>query len=508
MLGHKRSHFLLVIFALGLVIATLASAVPQAKASGGLLLDGTGSACTTSNGNSASIQVSTCGASNGLCETHSGGFCPAGDLVILQILLNNTGAVTNVLSNQGLNSWFRRASVLDGLGGRMEEWYSITTKTVSNPSIYITETLSQITVAVQEFAIAGYTSSPFDSNIGVPTNMTGLSDIMSAAVSTSDAQDMIFGFAYGGGGAIAAEAGFSPICLDVAPCTFQGIAADASEYEIVTMAQSRSIVSMTQTAGLRWGFIADAVQSVSPNVVFVYPAKGIVGTSVIITGTSLIGTISVRFCATLQPAFTVVNDTTLATTAPQVASPPSSQTCNVVVTKSGGSSITSSTSQFSFLPSVKSVSPTFGGNGTIVTITGTSFIGTTTLTVCGASQPSFTVTNDTQVRWTVSDAGVNVSKTCNVVITTSAGRSSTSDNDAFEYIPQSSTNAPTNSNKILYITAAGVAAAALFAVAGLMRQHDPEKKDERQFQAQEEPATNLPLLASKAEVSIKYHVCS
>jgi len=103
---------------------------------------------------------------------------------------------------------------------------------------------------------------------------------------------------------------------------------------------------------------------------------------------------------------------------------------------------------------------------------------------------------------------VNVSKTCNVVITTSAGRSSTSDNDAFEYIPQSSTNAPTNSNKILYITAAGVAAAALFAVAGLMRQHDPEKKDERQFQAQEEPATNLPLLASKAEVSIKYHVCS
>src|SRR6266700_1996150 len=248
------------------VIAILASDVPGARASGGLSLDGIGSACTTSSSNFVAIQVSTCGTPNNLCATHSGGFCPAGDLVILQVLLNNTGTITSVLGNQGLTSWFRRTSVVNGLGGRMEEWYSMTTRAVSNPSIYITETLSQITVAVEEFAIGGYdTSSPFDSNIGVPTNMTGLSDIMSAAVSTSDAQDMIFGFAYGGGGAIAAEAGFSPICLDVAPCTFQGIAADASEYEIVTMAQSRSIVSMTQTAGLRWGFIADAVQSVSPN---------------------------------------------------------------------------------------------------------------------------------------------------------------------------------------------------------------------------------------------------
>src|SRR5438309_3229128 len=125
--------------------------VPTVKASGGLYIDGTGTACDTSTINATILQGQGCVPSepgSPLCGTHSGGFCPAGDLVILQILLNNTGTVTSVLSNQGLNSWFRRASVLDGLGGRMEEWYSITTKTVSNPSIYITETFSQITVAV------------------------------------------------------------------------------------------------------------------------------------------------------------------------------------------------------------------------------------------------------------------------------------------------------------------------------------------------------------------------
>ena len=513
MFVYKRSN-LFAFLVLSLVIATLASAVPQVRASIGLSLDGTGSACTTSNSNSVSIQTSTCSTINSLCATHSGGFCPEGDLVILQILLNNTGTVTSVLGNQGLSSWFRRASVLNGQGGRMEEWYSMTTRTVSNPSIYITETLSKITVAVQEFAIAGYDpNTPFDSNPGVPANITGVSNVMAAAISTNDAQDMLLGFAYGGSGAISAEAGFSGTCLNVSPCVFMGIGADASEYEIVTMTQSHSIVAMTQAGALSWGFIADAVQSVSPSVIFVSPSKGIVGTGITITGTSLTGTLFVTFCATLQLAFIVVNDTTITTTAPQVASPPNSQSCDVVVTKSGGISVTSLTDRFSFLPSVKSVSPPSGGNGVIATVTGTGFVGTATLSLCGVSQPRFTVTNDTQIIWTVSDIGVTASKPCDLVITNSVGRSSTSTSDAFTYAPQGggatnhAPNAPTNSNKILYITAAGIAAVSLFAVAGLMRQHDPEKKDELQFQAKEESVTNSFPPASQAEISIKYHVC-
>jgi hypothetical protein len=385
----------------------------------------------------------------------------------------------------------------------MEEWYSMTTRTVSNPSIYITETLSKITVGVQEFAIAGYDpNTPFDSNPGVPANMTGASNDMSAVISTNDAQDMLLGFAYGGSGAMSTGAGFSGICLDANPCAFMGIGADASEYEIVTMTQSHAIVAMTQAGGLSWGFIADAVQSVSPSVVFVSPSKGIVGTGITITGTSLTGTLFVTFCATLQPAFIVINDTTITTTAPQVASPPSSQTCDVVVTKSGGNSGTSPTGHFSFLPRLKSVSPSSGGNGAIATVTGTSFVGSTTLSLCGVSQPRFTVTNDTQIIWTVSDIGVTASKPCDLVITNSIGRSSTSNSDAFTYAPQGggatnhAPNAATNSNKILYITAAGIAAVSLFAVAGLMRPRDPEKKEEQHVRPKRNLQVNSPLAAS------------
>jgi len=272
---------------------------------------------------------------------------------------------------------------------------------------------------------------------------------------------------------------------------------------------------MTQLTGQSWGFIADAIQSVSPNVVFVSPSKGTVGSAIVITGAALTGALSVKFCSISQPMFTVVNDTTITTNAPQLALPPRSQICDVVVTKSGGSSTASSTSQFSYLPNVKSIIPVSGGVGAIATITGTSFLGATTVTLCGTTQSKFTVVNDTQIKWTVSDAGTTVLKTCDVVISTSTGRSSTSNSDAFTYAPQGvggttnhAPNAPTNSSKILYMTAAGIAAATLFVVAALMRQHDPEKKDERQFQAQEEPATNLPLLAPKAEVSTKYHACS
>jgi len=390
----------------------------------------------------------------------------------------------------------------------MEEWYSMTTRAVSNPSIYITETLSQITVAVEEFAIGGYDSNtPFDSNPGVPANMTGESTIMSTIISTNAAQDLLLGFAYGGSGTISAGSGFFGICLNVASCVFQGLEADASEYEIVTATQSRIMVSMTQTASSSWGFIADAVRSGYPNVVFVSPSKGIVGTEVTITGTSFTDTLSVRFCGALQPVFTVVNDTTITTFAPQLNSPPNSEICDVSVTKSGGTSTTSPNSQFSFLPNVKSVSPTRGGNGVIATITGTSFIGTTSVTLCGTSQSRITVINDTQIRWAVSDTGATISKPCDVVITNSVGSSSASNGDQFTYVPQigggtanHTPNAPTNSAKILLITTAGIAAAALFVVAGTMRHKDPEKKEDVQVHPQEEPATNSPPHAHQAKL--------
>ena len=370
----------------------------------------------------------------------------------------------------------------------MEEWYSMTTLTVSNPSIYITETISKITVAVQEFAISGYdTNSPFDLSTGSPTNATGTSDTMSTSISPRGPQDMLLGFAYGGGGMISAGTGFSGICLNLGPCVFQGIDADASEFEIVTTTQSSALVSMTQTGGASWGLIVDSVRSISPSLTSVSPSRGIVGTGITITGTSFTGALALSFCTTLQPGFTVVNDTLITTTAPQVTSPPDSQTCNIVVTKSGGSSSLIPAGRFSFLPSVKSVSPETGSNGTDASVTGTSFVGSTTVTVCGVPQSKFTVANDTEIRLTVLGLTASTSQHCDVVVTNSVGKSSSSSGDVFTYAPQSGSSGATNhvpntsinSNKILYITFASIAAVLLASVAVLMRRWDPEKRDRR-----------------------------
>jgi hypothetical protein len=372
----------------------------------------------------------------------------------------------------------------------MEEWYSMAPLSgkISNPSITIGENVSRIRIAVQEFAITGYDSnSPFDLNNGAPANMTGTSNTMFATISTSDAQDMLLGFAYGGSGTFSPGEGFSGICLNVSPCAFQGIDADASEYQIVTRTQSRSAVSMMQAGGTSWGFISDAVRSASPSITYISPSKGIVGTGITITGTSFTSTLAVSFCTTLQPTFIVINDTLITTTAPQIALPPVSQTCSIVVTKNGGNSTALPTGQFSYLPNVESVEPMSGGNGTAATITGTSFVGTTSITLCGISQPRFTITNDTQIKLSISYLGATASQPCDVVITNSVGKSETSNRDAFTYTPQSgsggtnhSPNTPTNPNKLLYITIASIAAIALVAMAGLMRRWDPRKKDRRQ----------------------------
>jgi hypothetical protein len=418
-------------------------------------------------------------------------------LIILQVLLNNTGTVTRILGNQGLDNWFRRASVLNGLGGRMEEWYSTTTKPVSNPAIYVTETLSKITIATQEFAFSGYdVRTPFDPNLSTPSNATGNSDTISTTISTNHSDDIVLGFSYGGGRTISAGPTFSPICLNASPCQFDGIATDASEYEGLTRTQSNYNVSMIQTAGTSWGFIADAIQSSSPTVASIFPTKGITGTTVTITGVSFLGTINVQFCGTPQPAFNVLNDSAITTVAPQITNPSSSQSCDIVVTNGGGSSSTLSADQFSYLPSIITIDPATGSVGASLRITGSSFIGTTSVVICGVSQSKFTVASDTQIMTTVPEAGLSASRRCDVTVTNLVGTSRFSGTDSFTFVPQSTIprsppSSPT-SGKILYIEIASVAAVALIVGSQFIHRRDSGERQERQPQSRERPAGTSP----------------
>jgi hypothetical protein len=125
-----------------------------------------------------------------------------------------------------------------------------------------------------------------------------------------------------------------------------------------------------------------------------------------------------------------------------------------------------------------------GSKGTDVTITGTSFIGTRAVTLCGVSQAKFSILNDTRIRLTVADLGLTSSKQCDMVVTNPVGNSSISSSNEFTYAAQSGSggatshapNSPTNSNKTLYIAIAGVAAVVLISMSEVIRRRGSRGK--------------------------------
>ncbi len=482
----NKPHYLIPLLAF-IIGGMLVSQIPLVRAIGGLTLDGAG------NGSCTIITQ---------CSIYTPGFSTIGshDLVILQVLLNTTGTAM-VTSNQGL-TWTKRAEVADGLGGMESEWYAVANQVLSNPSIGITVSVPKTRIGVEIFAISGYDpASPFDPSAKAPTTAMGTSNTMSATISTNAGSDMLIGLGYGGKGAIIPGPGFTGICINADGCAIGNLDSISSEYKMVTTPQLGTVVSVTQTGGTSWGFIADAVLSELPTVTSVSPSKGAVGAPLTITGASFTNVATLTFCGKAQ-SFTIASDQIIWTSAPQISSPSNIQTCDIVVTGGAGSSRASVADQFSFLPNVSSLSPSTGSNGTEVRVTGTSFVGTTGVTFCGVSQRRHTVINDTQIRFTIYGPGLTASKSCDIVVTNSIGNSSTSGNDVFSYVPQSqgggtthAPNAPTISNKTLYIILAGIAAVALIAVVGLMRRWDPGKKGQNHVRIQEEPASNPPLPA-------------
>jgi hypothetical protein len=132
-----------------------------------------------------------------------------------------------------------------------------------------------------------------------------------------------------------------------------------------------------------------------PTITSFSPTSGPVGTTVTITGTNFTGTTSVKFGGT-SASFTVVSDTSLTTTVPTGAS-----TGTIAVTAPGGTA--TSATAFSVTPpapTISSFAPTSGPVGVNVTIGGTNFTGTTSVSFGGTSA-SFTVVSDTALHATV-----------------------------------------------------------------------------------------------------------
>jgi len=136
--------------------------------------------------------------------------------------------------------------------------------------------------------------------------------------------------------------------------------------------------------------------------------SGEVGATIEFLGQDFTGTTEVEFGGA-SATFKVVSDTELTAVVPTAA-----VTGLVSVVTSTGT--LTATSKFKVLPTIKSISPTSGPVGTLVTVTGSGLTGATSVTVDGKTA-SFTVVSSSEITVTVP----STAKTGKIVVTTAGG---------------------------------------------------------------------------------------
>jgi hypothetical protein len=132
---------------------------------------------------------------------------------------------------------------------------------------------------------------------------------------------------------------------------------------------------------------------VSPVITGFSPFHGRAGTNVVITGTNLLGTTEVDFGSSVGTGLVVLSNNAVQATVPAGA-----QTGVITLIAPAGAQITSS--NFVVLPTVSGFSPSAGGSGTSVVISGANLQGVTSILFNGASA-AFSGASYNQVSTTV-----------------------------------------------------------------------------------------------------------
>lgn len=164
-----------------------------------------------------------------------------------------------------------------------------------------------------------------------------------------------------------------------------------------------------------------------PVITSLSPSSGNAATLVTITGTGLTNASLVSFGGTFATPISVT-DSTVTVSAP---SRPLG-TVNVTITTPLGTSPVSAAAQFTYtgIPVITSISPSTGTQGTVVTISGSGFVGATNVTFDGISADFDVITNGQMV----ATAPVNSPGASNVRVTTPAGISDVTLATIFTYI--------------------------------------------------------------------------
>lgn len=146
--------------------------------------------------------------------------------------------------------------------------------------------------------------------------------------------------------------------------------------------------------------------TVDPTISSISPTHGAPGNGVTINGSGLTGVTLVYFTSGVGAGFSVNSDTQISTTVPSGA-----VTGAIQIQKPSATSYNSGT--FTIDSTLTSFTPTFGGVGTSVTLTGVGFTGASAVKFNGTSA-SYTVNSDTQITTTVPSGATTgpISVTC------------------------------------------------------------------------------------------------
>ncbi len=182
-----------------------------------------------------------------------------------------------------------------------------------------------------------------------------------------------------------------------------------------------------------------------PTVTSVSPAFGPTygGTGVVITGTGFVAGTTVQFGTLAATSVNVVSATTITAVSPAVAAP---TVVDVTVSVAGGgTSATSTSDRFTYLPTVTNVSPVSGPvvGGTTVTINGTGFVAGSS--VAFGIHPAAAVTVLSSTTITAVSPAATAPGTVDVMVTApGAGTSTSSVGDRFTYVPSVSAVNPSS----------------------------------------------------------------
>ena len=182
--------------------------------------------------------------------------------------------------------------------------------------------------------------------------------------------------------------------------TFNGSAAGFTVVNATTITTTvpAGATSGTLTVTTAGGSASKAF-TVLPAVTSFSPTSGPAGTSVTIIGTNLTGALNVKFNGIYATAFTVVNASTITTQVPLGAT-----TGPLTVRTPDGTA--TGPINFTVSPGLvfNSFTPARGPVGTVVTLSGQGFSGTTAVAINGTAVTAFTVASDNEI-WATVPAG-------------------------------------------------------------------------------------------------------